>query len=83
MFVIITRYVCRHNTLRLRTPLKESFGDGIDATSDAASEGETLLEDFGCEQGAMVLRVISKDLLQDVCRFGVEDEGIHFIVETE
>lgn len=63
--------------------LKKPFRDGVDAATDASSERESLLEDFWREQGAAFLHIIVENLLQLVGCCRVEDEGVHFVVETE
>ena len=83
MFANAARCICQYSVLCFFMCLEESFGDGKDAASDAASEGETLLENFGCEQGAVFFNVVVINLLQLLCRDGIEDESVHFIVEAE
>ena len=63
--------------------LHEAFGKGEYACTDAAFQGKTLPKDFGREQGAMVCYVVVEHLLQGSSRGGVEDEGVHFVVEAE
>ena len=63
--------------------LHEAFGKGEYACTDAASQGKTLPKDFGRKQGAMVCYVVVEHLLQGSSRGGVEDEGVHFVVEAE
>ena len=69
--------------LRLKVTLEESFGDGKEATSDATLQGETLLENLRRKQSAVVLDIVVITLLQLLCRGRIEDEGIHFVIETK